>query len=299
MGLILKIVLGALAFTSVGQHLIAQEVPNTQLYLLDYDLSPEGELTLDAPLWFSSFNPEGYNNQPFYSNGWWYCSVRMKDSLQNDIYIGHPERGILRQLTATSNSEYSPTPIGPASFSTVRVEDNGNQRLWVYHSGEEWRREVIMPELDNVGYHKWLNDTTAVLFLVSDPVSMQIAKTNGNLPRFITSRVGRCMEQDVNGKVYFTQRMSDANPWYLKTWEPGDNRPATVIPCPPDAVDFVLLEDRYVLMSSREKLYLLNIKNEDAAWKEVANFSKYNWPKVTRLAINDDNQLMLVVNYTD
>jgi len=52
-------------------------------------------------------------------------------------------------------------------------------------------------------------------------------------------------------------------------------------------------------MSSQTKLYLLNLKNLGGAWQEVADFSKYNWPKITRLAVSDDGQLMVVVNYSD
>lgn len=294
-----QICLAVLFSIFLSDRLSAQDVPNTQLYLFDYAMTADDALTLSEPSWFSSFNPGGYNNQPYFSDGWWYCSVRMKDSVQNDIYIGHPERGILRQLTATANSEYSPTPIGRTTFSVVRVEDDGRQRLWAYHSGENWRREVLIPKQTNVGYHKWLSDTTVVMFLVSDPVSLQMANINGILPRFITSRIGRCLQLDSNGKVYFTQRMAETNPWYLKTWSPGGNRPATLIPCPPDALDFVILEDSYVLMSSGTKLYLLNLNNSEGVWKEVADFSKYNWPKITRLAISDAGQLMLVVNYSE
>ena len=278
---------------------LAQSVPNTQLYLFDYDLSPEGTFILSDPVWFSSFNPDGYNNQPYYANGWWYFSARLADSFQNDIYAGHMDSGQLRQITATRDSEYSPTPIGPNELSVVRVEQDSSQRLWSYHLGDNWKRKVLFPNIGNVGYHKWADDSTAYMFLVSDPVSLQKASLAGGLPRFLTSRIGRCMFLDPNGTLYFTQRMSSSNPWQLKSWVPGDSRPRSIVPCPPEGVDFVLLDRGYLLMSSQQKFFLLNLKNRDAGWREVMDFSIYGWPKVTRMAINDEGEMMVVVNYSD
>ena len=281
------------------QSLSAQDVPNTQLYLFDYELSAEGALNLSAPRWFSSFNPDGYNNQPYFANGWWYFSARMVDSMQNDIYAGNVRSGEMRQLTATQDSEYSPTPIGSNKISVVRVEKDESQRLWAYTLGDEWNREVLFPEIRKVGYHKWLNDSTAALFMVSDPVSLQLATDNGSLPRFITSKIGRGLALNSNGKIYFTQRMVENNPWQLKSWSPGDNRPKSILPCPPGGVDFTLLNDQYVLMSSEQKFYLLNLEDENAGWKEVMDFSTLGWTKVTRIATNENGQMMVVVNLDD
>lgn len=279
--------------------LSAQAVPNTQLYLFDFELSPDGDLSLSAPRWFSSFNPDGYNNQPYFDNGWWYFSARMADSIQNDIYAGNARSGELRQLTATHDSEYSPTPLGKNKISVVRVEKDSSQRLWAYTLGDEWNREVLFPNIRKVGYHKWLSDSTAALFIVSDPVSLQMATNNGSLPRFVTSKIGRGLDVDDDGKIYFTQRMVENNPWQLKSWSTGDNRPKSILACPPGGVDFTLLDDHYVLMSSEQKFYLLDLDDENAGWKEVMDFSTLGWKKVSRIAINDNGQMMVVVNLDD
>ena len=59
-------------------------------------------------------------------------------------------------MTETVESEYSPTPLPAADgFSTVRVEQDGTQRLWAFDSSGGAPR-LLLETIQPVGYHGWL-----------------------------------------------------------------------------------------------------------------------------------------------
>ena len=104
--------------------------PATDIYLMG--------VRMDGPSWqlgasLNITDRDGYDNQPHFlpdGSGLLYTSIRdgQADVYRYEIGIGRSTR-----LTATTESEYSPTPLPSGDgFSTVRVEEDGTQRLWSF-----------------------------------------------------------------------------------------------------------------------------------------------------------------------
>src|SRR5688572_28436268 len=114
---IVFLILSALFITTPGQT--PRAVPSTDIFLLDLT-SRQGQLTLGQPR--NITKRTGYDNQPMFSadsKSLFYTSIR-EDS-QADIYQYDFARQTTRQITATKESEYSPTltPDGK-SLSVIR-----------------------------------------------------------------------------------------------------------------------------------------------------------------------------------
>ena len=99
----------------------AAQPPATDIYVADLRVV-DGRVQV-GPLVNVTARP-GYDNQPFFlpdGRAFLYTSIR-EDS-QADIYRYDLERATSVRLTATRESEYSPTPLPDGrGFSTVRVE---------------------------------------------------------------------------------------------------------------------------------------------------------------------------------
>src|SRR5438552_1979541 len=106
-----------------------QPLPATEVYLAR--LAADGATLTGGELTNISQNP-GYDNQPsFLPDGSAVLFSSQRDGKQMDIYKYSIPSRILTQLTNTPESEYSPL-VTPDSktFSVIRTESDGTQRLW-------------------------------------------------------------------------------------------------------------------------------------------------------------------------
>ena len=83
-------------------------------------------------------------------------------------------------MTATPESEYSPTvtPVGALSVVRVELDAANTQRLWQFTptaASHAARPRDVKP----VGYHAWADDQTLALFILGQPApaTLQIADT--------------------------------------------------------------------------------------------------------------------------
>jgi len=254
----------------------------------------------EAARFLTAFNRGGYNNQPnFFGNNELWLTVQFpKDTTQTDIMALDLLLKTQTRVTATlTTAEYSPTPMpGGKRFSSVRVEEDGNQRLWSFPLDRSDNGRPEFPKIYNVGYHCWLRDTLAALFIVGEngqPHTLQIVGTKGQKMQRIASSIGRCLLKKSDGNLLFVQKATEQT-WYLKIWNPKTNLQEIVLKMPAGTEDFALLPDGTLLCGSNAKLFQYKAsRNSD--WKEVADLSKYGVKKITRLAVSKDGKLAVVV----
>jgi Tol biopolymer transport system component len=144
----------------------------------------------------------GYDNQPAFApddEALLWTSIR---GGQSDVYRRSIRTGdtSTTRLTATSVSEYSPTPQSGGGLSVVRVEEDGRQRLWHY-SAQGDPVEPILPEADSVGYHAWLDPDRVALFVLGDPPTLHLANTETGRDTVIASRIGRSLRSIPGGSA--------------------------------------------------------------------------------------------------
>ena len=280
--------------------LAAQKLAHYDILLLTLSKNTDGIWQTAAPRFLSSFNPLGYNNQPkfFADNELWLTVQTPEDTTQTDIYALDLLAKTLTRVTATPlTAEYSPTPLpGGKRFSAVRVEEDGNQRLWSFPLDRSDNGEPVFPNLLNVGYHCWLSDTLVAFFIVGEneaPHTLQIASTHSQIPHRMATNIGRCLLKTSDGKLAFVQKPTEQT-WFLKTWNPANNTQEIVIKMPTGSEDFALMPDGTYLVGEGSILYTYK-PGRDTEWREMCNLSKYGVKKITRLGAGKDGKLVVVV----
>lgn len=278
----------------------AQQLAHYDILQFNIAKSTEGNWQLSVPRFLTAFNARGYNNQPkfFSDNELWITAQTPDDTTQTDIFaLDLLSKTFTRVTATTATAEYSPTPMpGGKRFSCVRVEEDGNQRLWSFPMDRSDNGQPVFPRLFNVGYHCWVNDTLAAVFIVGEngaPHLLQSIGTRGQMPRRLASNIGRCLLKTADGKLAFIQKPTEQT-WFLKTWNPADNTQDIVVKTPTGSEDFAILNDGTFLISEGARLFSYKF-GKDSDWREVANLSKYGVKKITRLGVSKDGKLAVVV----
>jgi hypothetical protein len=292
--------LRTLLFLHLPFSLAAQGPGKSDILLFSLTKTADSTWRPEVPIFLTAFNKGGYNNQPsfFGNNELWLTAQFPKDTTQTDLIALDLLLKTQTRVTATPNTaEYSPTLMpGGKRFSTIRVEEDGNQRLWSFPMDRSDNGRPEFPKIYNVGYHCWLRDTLVAFFIVGEtgqPHTLEIVGIKGQKPQRIASNIGRCLIKRPDGKLLFVQKATEQT-WYLKTWDPKTNTQEILLKMPAGSEDFALLPDGTLLSGSGTKIFQYKApRNTD--WKEVADLSKYGVQKITRLAASGDGKLAVVV----
>ena len=277
-----------------GFGVLTAQLPKTDLYM--FTLLNNGEkITLKDPFYISGFNPDGYNNQPYFINPQeLYITSNfydkdftdfMKLDIQNDEYY---------RITATDSiSEYSPTPRAlPGYFSAVRVEKDGTtQSLWLYPNDHSNSGRRILEHVDNIGYHCWLSEEEIALFLVSTPMKLSIGNIETGNVATVLEDIGRCFQQNSNGDLLFVHKVTD-EAWYIKSYNIEDRKATILTKTRTNSEDFALLSDGTIIMAEGSKLYSIH-PSRDGNWHEIIDLADLDISNISRLAVSR-NRFVLV-----
>jgi Tol biopolymer transport system component len=269
----------------------AQAAPSTDVYLFRFGQGGRRGSV------FNITNRRGYDNQPS-----WVSNDRLVYTMQQldgQTDIAHIDFLTSRAgvLFSTRESEYSPTltPDGKA-LSVVRVELDSTQRLWrlpLQGGGPE----VILPEVQPVGYFAWMDSTTLALFVLGSPNSLRIADTRTGTATAAATAIGRSLQR-VPGKrrASFVQRA--AGRWVLRTVgpTPGANGVFVV-----DSVAVLPDSAEYVVWKSERELYtaagsrIFRLRLPDVEWSVVADLADDGVRGISRLALSPDGLRLALV----
>ena len=185
------------------------QLPSSSIWLGQLQWQPQAKL-LDAR---AITDNKGYRNQPYFlgdGSGLLYsASVRHPSSgEQTDIFFYRLTDGKQRNLTNTKESEYSPTPMADARyFSVVRVEQDSRQRLWRFDRNGRRPPEVLLPELDRVGYHSWLDSKRLLLFLLGKPAhELHVAELGQSGSRKLDDNIGASLQPLATGLGLYSRQ---------------------------------------------------------------------------------------------
>jgi hypothetical protein len=275
----------------------AQDLPVSHVYTFDMKKLTDTTYNFSNPNFLTAFNPNGYNNQPqFIEDNLLYITVQFPESPQTDIYSLNLDNKELTQITKTVEGEYSPTLLPRSNyFTTVRVEADGQgtQRLWKYPLDRGSMGELAFKNITGVGYHHWLNEYKAVLFIVGQPSKLVLANSLTGSQVQLMESIGRGMQRLAGDNLAFIHKVNDQN-WMLKEIDTYTYRAKDIIPTLPNSEDFILLEDDATfLMGNGSKLYRYN-KYADKNWREIADFRHYGINNITRLALSPNGTIAIV-----
>jgi hypothetical protein len=260
----------------------------------------EREFALDNPTYLTYFNPTGYNNQPMFVNDdELFIATRYPNQDQTDIYLLNLRRKTKSQVTETAESEFSPTLMPDLfSFSAVRVEENGNQRLWQFPTDRLDNGKPVFKYIDNIGYHHWINSRRVALFLVGQNTNkLAIADVSTDQTRDVVSNIGRCFKtMPRTGNLLFVHKVSPRT-WYIKQINAYDEyaKGEIVAQTLPGSEDFLVLDDGTFIMGNGSKLFKFHPSyDNDKGWQEIADLKYYGIRNITRLALSSNNKIAVV-----
>jgi dipeptidyl aminopeptidase/acylaminoacyl peptidase len=279
----------------------AQQPPpaNTEVYLANLagDVMP---LIGGSALNIS--NSPGYDNEPsFTPDGKSVLFVSNRDGKQTDIYRYDTATKALTQLTHTPESEYSPlvTPDGK-TFSVIRVEADGTQRLWRFDLDGSNPR-LLLENVKGVGYQAWLDPTHVVVFIVGSNGqrnTLQLADTATGTTEMIDSNPGHGLALRAGPKsssapptlTYVCK--SDPAHWVVKEFDLKTRATTVLMDALAGSEDLAwdpqtTLPDRpaqRVFMAKGPQVFMFS----NGQWTAVGSFTAAGIDRITRLAINPD-----------
>ncbi len=276
--------------------ILSAQLPNSHIYIFDYKALNDSAYLFENGLLLTSFNPDGYNNQPaFFSEELLFFTAALGDTASNtDIYSIDLRKKKLRQITSTIESEYSAKAIPESNaFSTVRVSVEGDQLLWRYSINRSNYGYCIDSTIKNVGYYHWLKPYQIALFEVAEPVKFTVKDFRTGSKTQIDDNIGRCFFQLPDGLLVFVDK--EKTDWQIKQ---VDNflfkvKNEAVIETLSGSEDFVCTQDGVLFMAKGSKLYKYKL-GWDTWWFEIADFSDLGLQKITRLALNGNGRIALV-----
>ncbi len=280
----------ALAYTYAVN---GQGPPSTSISLFTFD--PDETEVVSSPKYLTSFNPDGYNNQPaFFEDDILYITSDWEAKGQTDILKLDLKSESLLKVTDSEYSEYSPTPTPDnKGISCIAVppgqSDNPTQWLWKYPINRENSGSAISYDFENVGYHHWISDHQVAIFLVGDPHSLIIYNTdNGDITE-VDKNVGRCFRMDQLGRLIYVHKAAH-NIWYMKTFEVATGKKSIIGETKTGSEDFEVLTDGRMVMGQGSKLFIFG---EIGGWSEIADLNKFKVKNISRLAIRN-NKIAIV-----
>lgn len=275
---------------------IAQDIPVSDIYAFKMKKLDNGNYNFSNPRFLTNFNLDGYNNQPhFVKENELYITVQFPDETQTDIFSLNLENKELTQITATVEGEYSPTLMpNNSEFSSVRVEADGQstQRLWKFPIDRSSKGEPAFRDITGVGYHLWVNQYKAALFVVGQPTTLVLANSLTGSTIQMMDNIGRGMARLPGDNLAFIHKVS-ANKWMLKEMDTYTYRSKDIVQTLPNSEDFLYFDDGTFIMGNGSKLYKFN-RYSDQDWVEIADFRYYGIKNITRLAMSANGTIAVV-----
>lgn len=264
--------------------------PNTDIYLFGLK-ERKGKISLSKAK--NITNRQGYDNQPSFFNNDYILYSSYREG-QNDIMIYDIYEDTHSNLSNSKDSEYSPTPIpGYNSYAVVRVEEDGSQRLWMYHMDKKQEAKVIFEKIMPVGYFA-IQDKDVLMFVLGNPVTLVLANMEEVNDDIITSNVGRTI-RSVPGTNEFTfERTEEDGSVMIYRLERVKNEFFEVIKKPEGASDWTISPEGTYYTSVGTKIMAYHPEHH-SEWIEVTDLGNEASAGITRMAINQENDKLAVV----
>ena len=261
------------------------EIPGYEIFIAD--LSSETKVPVNIT------NRPGYDNQPSFSvDGTQLYYTRMETDSQTDIWVYNLKSGQNARLTETPESEYSPTPVpDKQALSMVRVEADLKQRLWQLNL-EDGDFQLLLSDLEPVGYHAWIASDSVALFLLPEPFSLVVASINGD-SKTIAEHIGRSLHLNPASEALLFVDQSQT-PWQIMSADLVSNEHVQLAELFPAQEDFTVSRSGTLWTGLDSKLYKRAPGADD--WQLVADYADHGISGITRIAVSTDERLVALVS---
>tara|TARA_R110001592_G_scaffold55740_6_gene170394 strand:+ start:259 stop:1134 length:876 start_codon:yes stop_codon:yes gene_type:complete len=266
--------------------------PDTEIFVFNLK-EKKGNVTIEKGK--NVTERKGYDNQPYFY-GEDYMLYTAYDNGQTDIMMLDLLDKKKTNLTNTKESEYSAAMIpGYESFAAVRVEEDGTQRLWMFHLNTKKAPQLVFEDIAPVGYHAWSGSNVA-MFILGSPVTLLMADAKVPGEKKITDNIGRTLKL-IPGTTDFaferTEENGDKNIYHLNS---STARFDLTVKKPDNSSDWTITKEGTYITSVGSKILTFNPKY-NKEWKEITDLSSMGLSGITRMAVNENNtKLAIVIN---
>ncbi len=281
---------------SLTPYLVSQ-LPITNIVAFDYTIA-NNKIEVTNPTFLSSFNTDGYNNQPYFTNSdELLITSSYKAKGKTDIFLLNTAGNIIKRITATEQSEYSPVLNTDGTISVVR-EELGNasptlQYLWRYPADRSNFGKRTLEKYANIGYYCWLPNQKVALFLVGERNKLIIVDIESGEETFISYNIGRCLRYDQNGGLLYVQKLGSA--WTLRRQDLTDDISQYITSMPKNTEDFELLPNGNIISSDGGKLKYLD-PNNSSEWSTIKDLTTLGIKNISRIARSGKKIAIVVSN---
>lgn len=250
----------------------------------------DGRLTIGAPVNITTWR--GYDNQPSFtpdSRSVLFTSARAGG--QTDIFrVEIPSRQV-SQVTRTPQNEYSPTVTPDGRGFTVIFDST--QSLARYDL-DGTNRRIIFDRLGLIGYHAWLDGATAILFILGQPMTLQLADARAGTATTLAWDIGRSLHR-IPGRATgsYLQRMPDGAV-YIMEIDPAARTVRPIVRALEGSQDMAWTPDGAILMARGNAVYEWH-PARGGAWRLAARFEDAALAGLTRLAVSPDGAWIALV----
>ncbi|MGH7568441.1 MAG: TolB family protein [Gemmatimonadales bacterium] len=259
----------------------AQGPPATDIFLAELRVR-DGRVSVSAPV--NVTNRDGYDNQPFFlPDGRALLYTAIGADGQADIYRYDLTTHRSVRVTATPESEYSPTPTADGGFSVVRVESDSTQRLWRFDPDGSNPR-LVLAGIKPVGYHAWADEHTVALFVLGSPPTLQLADTRTGRADTVARDIGRSLLPVPGGRaVAFVHKISETQ-WISQL--DRATREARPLVRTLEGQDFFAWTPDGILLAGKGTKVFQWTPASGTAWVEIADFAAAGLADIGRLAVS-------------
>ncbi len=290
-----------LIWTGAFQTSVFSQLPESSVYLVPFPHQVLDTISHPAAIssytLLSTFHPNGYNNQPFFSKPET-LFISSGSGVRTNLYRLNIESLEKTQITDTRESEFSPgvqSETGNLSF--IRLEEDGAQRLWVVPANFTSYGSPLTPVDLKVGYYQWLNANRLALFVLRENHNELIVwNTFSGQEEVLTDRPGRSMHVNEEGHLYYVMRRGQ-NLYHIFRYEPETGENTLVVRMPAGGSQDFCIGPEGILITATEGLIMGFRPGKDSSWKPLMRLRGMEQYTISRLAANGDGFLSFVVEH--
>ena len=238
----------------------------------------------------------GYDNQPHFPPGERLVLYTAIDSTgQADIWSFDLRSGERRNVTRSHpESEYSAT-VTPslARFTAIRVEADSTQRLWVFESGGT-NPEVLLPSIQPVGYHAWLDDDRLALFVLGEPATLQIASVTQGTGRVVAEDIGRSLHRIPGRETVSFVQWEEPGVGWITEFDPDTDETSRIAPLLDGNEFYAWTPDGTLVMGQGSRLFRW-MPGQSADWEEIVDLTVADILAISRVAVSPQGSWIAVV----
>ena len=268
---------------------------NTEIFLLDIKFK-QAKIEIYNVEKIST--NKGYNNQPIFisNNKILFTSER---NFQNDIVEYNSLDKSLKYLTNTLTSEYSPIRFKKNKITAVSLDKKGEQYLRIYDIKNNIYNIPFKDKI--VGYYNYSKKIkNLIISSVLENNELVLYTTNLKTKQhfYVDNNTGRSIHNIPKNKFgeekisYISKKDSK---WNINYVDLSSYKTKTITTTLNNNEDICWFKDGSILTSHKNNLYIFNTKYSND-WILLCSLEKYGITNISRMAVNPDNDKLVLVN---